>query len=189
MRRICVFCGAHVGARPAYVRAARELGTLLVERGWGVVTGGGRVGLMGAVADAALAAGGEVVGVIPRALLELELGHCGLTELVVVENMHERKARMHELSQGFVTLPGGMGSLEEVFEALAWLQLGFHDKPVGIVNVGGFYDALFAQLDHATAEGFLHAPQRDMILTAPTPGETLDLLEGWTPPSPIWGAP
>ncbi|MEW6074324.1 MAG: TIGR00730 family Rossman fold protein [Planctomycetota bacterium] len=183
MRRICVFCGAHAGARPAYAEAARELGTLLAARGLGLVTGGGRVGLMGIVADAALAAGGEAIGVIPRALVAKELAHPGLSELVVVETMHARKAAMHALADAFVTLPGGIGSLEEALEALAWLQLDLHRKPAGIVNVEGYYDPLLAQLDRAVAEGFVLGPQRETIVVGPTPAAVLDRFAAWRPPA------
>ncbi len=185
-----MFCAAHIGLRPEYGEVAREMGRLLASEGIGVVTGGGRVGLMGEVADAALEAGGEVIGVIPRALVDKELGHEGLTELLVVDSMHERKERMHSFSDGFITLPGGMGSLDEVFEALTWLQLGFHAKPVGFVNTLGFYDAILAQLDRATEEGFIRRAQRDMIVVASTPPEILASFRCWrAPPTPIWTGP
>ena len=187
MRRICIFCGAHAGQRPIHAEVARTTGRLLAERGLTVVTGGGATGLMGAVADAALAAGGEVIGVIPNHLVERELAHRGLTELHRVESMHSRKELMHTLSDAFVTLSGGLGSLDEVFEALTWGQLGLHVKPVGFVNVEGFWDPLLAQLDNAVGEGFLRAEQRARILIASEPKALLDALLGWEPPPPLWG--
>lgn len=186
IRRLCVFCGAHAGTKSLYAELARETGRLIAERGWGLVTGGGRTGLMGAVADGALEAGGEAIGVIPVHLEERELAHTGLTELHRVESMHSRKELMHTLSQGFVTLPGGMGSLDEVFEALTWAQLGLHDKPVGFVSVGGFWDPVLAQLDHCVEEGFLRPEHRQRIVVADRPQELLDALEAWQAPPPLW---
>ena len=168
MRRICVFCGSNPGRLPAYRAAAVALGRTLAERGIGLVYGGASVGLMGAVADAALAAGGEATGVIPRALMDRELGHSGLTELRVVGSMHARKALMAELSDGFIALPGGAGTLEEIFEIWTWSQLGDHEKPCGLLNVAGFYDRLIGFLDHAAAEGFMRAEHRAMLLAAET---------------------
>ena len=187
IRRLCVFCGAHPGTRPVYAEMARDVGRRIAERGWGLVTGGGRTGLMGAVADGALEAGGEVVGVIPIHLEERELAHTGLTELHRVESMHSRKELMHSLSQGFVTLPGGMGSLDEVFEALTWGQLGLHAKPVGFLTQNGFWDAVLSQLDHCVEEGFLQPAQRARILVERDAGTLLDALQDWTPPPALWG--
>jgi uncharacterized protein (TIGR00730 family) len=160
VRRVCVFCGSSPGARPAYLAAARELGGLLAQRGIDLVWGGGNVGLMGAVADAALAAGGRAIGVIPEALIERELGHVGATELHVVRTMHARKALMADLSDAFVALPGGMGTLDETFEILTWAQLGLHQKPVGLFDVEGYYAPLLAFLDRARDEGFVRPTDR-----------------------------
>ena len=160
MTRICVFCGSSPGARPAFARAAREVGTELARRGIGLVFGGGSVGLMGEVADAALAAGGEAIGVIPRSLVDRELAHARLTELRVVQTMHERKATMVELSSAFLALPGGLGTLDESFEILTWAQLGFHAKPFGVLDVEGYFAPLLAFLDGAVREGFVPAASR-----------------------------
>src|SRR6266496_1559672 len=151
--RICVFCGSRPGIRPEYLDAARRLGTLLAERRIGLVYGGASVGVMGAVADAALRGGGEVIGVIPKALERRELAHDNLTELRVVESMHERKALMAELSDVVIALPGGFGTFEELFETITWSQLGIHRKAIGILNVSGFYDGMLALIDHAIEEG------------------------------------
>jgi hypothetical protein len=182
MRRICVFCGSSTGASPVYVEAARATGRALAGRGVGVVTGGGGVGLMGAVADAALAAGGEVVGVIPRALERRELAHPRLTALHVVGSMHERKALMAELADGFLALPGGMGTLEELAEILTWAQLGLHARPVGLLDVAGYFGPLVAFFDRAVAEGFLRPDHRRLLLVGREPGELLDRFEVWDPP-------
>ncbi|HEX8559576.1 MAG TPA: TIGR00730 family Rossman fold protein [Pyrinomonadaceae bacterium] len=179
---MCVFCGSNEGARPAYVEAARAMGRALAVRGVGLVYGGGRVGLMGAVADAALGAGGEVIGVIPEALLAREVGHRSLTELRVVASMHERKALMADLSDAFVALPGGFGTFEEFCEVLTWSQLGIHRKPCGLLNVGGYYDALLALFDHAVGEGFVRPPHRALVVEATEPGAMLELLAGHRPP-------
>lgn len=181
LQRVCVFCGSSPGTRPAYVEAARELGTLLARRGIGVVYGGGRVGLMGAVADAALAAGGEVVGVIPRQLHDREVAHHGLNELHVVGSMHERKAMMAELSDGFVTLPGGVGTYEELIEVVTWSQLGIHRKPIGLLDVRRFYDDLGALLDHAVREGFVTPANRGIVLRDDDAERLLERLGAWTP--------
>lgn len=183
MRRVCVFCGSSPGKRAEYLEAARETGRTLAQRGIGLVYGGGSVGLMGAVADAALAAGGEVVGIIPRALQLRELAHPGLTSLHVVGSMHERKARMAELSDGFVALPGGMGTLEELAEILTWGQLGLHARPCGLLDVAGYYGPLIAFLDRAVEEGFIRPEHRRLLLVADAPGRLLDLFSAWTPPA------
>lgn len=182
MRRVCVYCGSSAGGRPEYLAAARELGESLARRGLGLVYGGASVGLMGAVADAALAAGGEAVGVIPEALLARELAHDGLTELHVVASMHERKALMSELADAFVALPGGLGTLEELAETLTWAQLGLHRKPSGLLDVAGYYDALVAFLDHAVREGLLRREHRALLLVADRADELLDRLAGYEPP-------
>ena len=165
---VCVFCGASPGVSPQFVAAAGELGTALAEAGIGVVYGAGGSGVMGALADAALAAGGRVVGVIPRSLLDVEHGREDLTELHVVATMHERKALMHQLSQGFITLPGGLGTLEELFEVLTWRQLGIHDKPLVLFDVDGYYAPLATLLDHAVDNGFVRAPDRDLLAVVDT---------------------
>jgi hypothetical protein len=182
VKRVCVFCGSSEGRSPVYAEAARMLGRTLAERGLGVVYGGGSVGLMGVVADAALAAGGEVVGVIPRALQLRELGHAGLTALHVVGSMHERKAKMAELADGFVAMPGGMGTLEELAEILTWAQLGVHAKPCGLLDVAGYYAPLVSFLDHAVVEGFLRAEHRRILVVARDPGSLLEAFDRWTPP-------
>ena len=182
IRTLCVYCGSRAGARPDYADAARQLGALLAREGVGLVTGGGHVGLMGAVADAVLEAGGEAVGVIPQALLDREVGHTGLTELLVVETMHERKALMAARADAFVALPGGLGTLEEITEMLTWSQLGIHAKPCGLLNVSGYYDAFVAFLDHAVAEGFVRAAQRERIAVASDPAALLAGLRARTPP-------
>jgi uncharacterized protein (TIGR00730 family) len=179
--RICVYAGSNPGTNPAYAEAAAELARLLASRDIGVVYGGGKVGLMGILADAALAAGGEVIGVIPQDLMDREVGHGGVTELHVVASMHERKALMAELSDAFVALPGGIGTLEELIEVYTWSQLGLHDKPMGMLNVAGYYDGLAALLDHAVQEGFLRSQHRAALHTAATPAELLGLFVGWRP--------
>ncbi len=188
MKRLCVFCGSAVGRQPAYANAARELAALLVDRGIGVVYGGGSVGLMGAVADAVLAKGGEVIGVLPRGLARKELAHSGLSELHLVDSMHERKALMASLSDGFVALPGGLGTLEEVFEVLTWAQLGIHRKPVGLLDVAGYWTGLVTLLRHAVAEGFVRPEYADLLLVESAPAPLLDRLLAWQPPArpPVW---
>ena len=180
--RLCVFCGSNPGRDPRYLAAARDLGATLAREGIGLVYGGAAKGLMGAVADAALAAGGEVVGVIPEALVAKEVAHRGLSDLRVVPSMHARKALMADLSDGFVALPGGAGTLEELFEVWTWAQLGHHAKPCGLLDVGGFYAGLGTFLDHVAAEGFMKAPHRDMLVTAGTPAELLARFRAYEPP-------
>jgi uncharacterized protein (TIGR00730 family) len=181
MTSVCVFCGSSPGASPYYLAAARALGAALARRGLGLVYGGASVGLMGAVADAALAAGGEVTGVIPGALEAKELAHRGLTRLEVVGSMHERKARMAELAGAFVALPGGMGTLEELAEILTWAQLGLHRKAVGVLDVAGYWRPLLAFLDHAVEERFLRDEHRRMLLSAEEPDALLDALAAYVP--------
>lgn len=164
MRRICVFCGASPGRRPAYLELATSVGSGLAARGIGLVYGGGRVGMMGAVADAALASGGDVIGVIPRGLVDRELAHPGVTELRVVETLHERKAVMSELADGFIALPGGLGTLEELAEVASWAQLGLHAKPIGLLGPDGYWDALAGWLDHAVDEGFVAPGHRALVV-------------------------
>jgi uncharacterized protein (TIGR00730 family) len=179
--RICVYAGSNPGRDPAYAEVAGELARLLASRGIGVVYGGGKVGLMGILADSALAAGGEVIGVIPQDLMDREIGHAGLTELRVVGSMHERKALMAELADGFVALPGGAGTLEELIEIYTWSQLGLHRKPMGVLNVSGYYDGLAALLDHAVQEGFLREQHRAALHVAREPAELLERFEEWEP--------
>jgi uncharacterized protein (TIGR00730 family) len=176
MSALCVFCGSSVGARPAYLDAARALGAAAAERGIGIVYGGARVGLMGAVADAALAAGGTVVGVIPAALVDREIAHPGLTELHVVASMHERKAKMAALADAFVALPGGIGTLEELFEIWTWAHLGVHAKPCAVLDVAGFWSPLLAALDGMVTEGFVRRDVRDILIHAHTPDELFSQL-------------
>lgn len=183
MKRVCVFCGSSSGARAEYARAAAETGELVARRGLGLVYGGGHVGLMGVVADAALRAGGEVIGVITQALKDREVAHAGLTELHVVRTMHERKALMAALGDAFLVLPGGIGTLEEFFEVWTWGQLGEHAKPVGLVNAGGYYDGLVQFVDTMRAEGFVKAKHRDMLIVADTPAAVLDAFARYEPPT------
>jgi uncharacterized protein (TIGR00730 family) len=191
MKRVCVFCGSSRGAGDDFASAAAAMGRALAERNLGLVYGGGCVGLMGILADAALARRGEVIGVIPEALVARELAHRGVTELRIVRSMHERKALMAELSDAFVALPGGLGTCEEFFEVLTWAQLGLHGKPCGLLNVGGYFGPLLAMLDHAVASGFLEPAQRAMVLVADTPDELLNTLARAVPRGPTtpWLAP
>lgn len=177
LSRICVYCGSSSEVDGRWLEVARAMGTSLASRGIDVVFGGGRVGLMGSVADAALEGGARVYGVIPEKLFALELGHGGVTELQVVDTMHTRKLRMAELSDGFVALPGGFGTLEEIFEAATWTQLGYHKKPVGLLNAFGFYETLRAFLSSAAEERFIRAPHRDLLQIASAPDELIDKLE------------
>jgi uncharacterized protein (TIGR00730 family) len=180
---VCVFCGSSAGARPSYAAMAEALGRELAERGARLVYGGGRVGLMGVVADAALAAGGEVVGVIPQHLMDREVGHPGVTDLRVTSSMHERKALMAELADGFVALPGGFGTLEELAETLTWSQLGLQAKPFGLLDVEGFYEPLLRFLDHTVAERFVAPEHRALVLSGGDPAALLDRLAAWEPGS------
>jgi hypothetical protein len=180
--KICVFCASSAGSDPALAATARLVGKLLAERGIGLVYGGGNVGLMGVLADAALSRGGEVDGVIPRALVDRELAHGGCTRLHVVDSMHARKQLMHELSSGFITLPGGFGTLDELFETLTWEQLGMHEKPVGLVEVNGCFAPLLAYLDGAVARGLLRPEHRAMLLADDDPVRLLDRMAAWKPP-------
>jgi uncharacterized protein (TIGR00730 family) len=183
MKRICVFCGSNPGRRPEYAEAAREMGRVLVERGLGLVYGGGKVGLMGIVADTVLAGGGEVLGVIPEALMAREVGHAGLTELHVVATMHARKALMADLADGFVALPGGFGTFEEFCEVLTWSQLGFHPKPCGLLNVAGYYAPLLALFDHGVGEGFIRPQHRALVLEETEPAALLARMEAFVAPT------
>ena len=182
IKRVCVFCGSNTGSRASYATAAQELAAVLAERSIGLVYGGGHSGLMGIVADAALAAGAEVIGVITEQLTVLERAHSGLSSLHVVATMHERKAMMAALSDGFIALPGGFGTLEEVCEMITWTQLGVHGKPVALVNIEGFFDPLLAQFDRAVEDRLLRIENRREVIAATTPAEALDRIAGWSPP-------
>jgi uncharacterized protein (TIGR00730 family) len=181
MKAVCVFCGSSPGTDPVYWEVASALGREVARRDLQLVYGGGKVGLMGAVADAALEAGGEVVGVIPQALVDKEVAHRGLTELVVVGTMHDRKDRMADMADAFVALPGGYGTFEEFCEVLTWTQLGVHAKPCGVLNVVGFYDPLLALFDRAVADRFLRPEHRALVLTERTATGVLDKLAAWKP--------
>lgn len=183
MRRLCVYCGSNEGNDPAYIHAAQALGHMLARANIGLVYGGASIGLMGAVANAALAAGGEVIGVIPGALAEKEIAHRGLTDLRVVTSMHERKALMAELSDGFVALPGGIGTLEELFEVWTWAQLGHHAKPCAVLNVNGFYDDLITFLDGVADRRFMKSAHRAMLIVAREPVELVGRLQAYEPPA------
>ena len=188
MRRVCVFCGSSPGARPAYAEAAEELATLLVADGIGVVYGGGGVGLMGKLADAVLAQGGEITGVIPHALVDREIGHSGVHDMRTVGSMHERKALMAELSDAFVALPGGIGTLEELVEVFTWSQLGLHRKPCGVLDVEGYYEELAAFLDHAVRERFLREEHRSTLIVEREPAALLERMTAYRPDAiqPKW---
>lgn len=186
LKRVCVFCGSSPGARPDYLDAARALGTELAARGVGLVYGGADVGLMGTLADACRASGGEVTGVIPASLVEAEVAHTRLDDLRVVGSMHERKALMSDLSDGFIALPGGFGTIEEFCEVLTWSQLGLHQppKPCALLDVAGFFTPLVALFDAAVAEGFVRAVHRALVLVESAPSAVLDALAAWEPPPP-----
>ncbi len=177
MKRICVYCGAKSGKRTDYLKAADSLGNELLARGIGLVYGGGRIGLMGRIADCVVAGGGEVIGIIPRSLSNREVVHDKISELKVVDNMHERKALMAKLSDGFIAMPGGYGTLEELFEALAWSQLKFHKKPCAVFNACGYYDSLAKFLDQVVAEGFVKPSNRDLMIMEDNPARLLERME------------
>lgn len=185
IQRLCVYCGSATGRDPVYAKAARELGLAIAQRGMSLVYGGGHVGLMGIVADAALAAGAKVTGVIPTALMDSEVGHTQLTELRVVKDMHERKALMAELADGFVALPGGIGTLEELFEVMTWLQLGYHRKPVGLLNTQGFYDDLLRMLNKQRDTGFLKPVHHALLITEADTAALLDRLMAFEMPAGV----
>jgi len=182
LKRICVFCGSSPGSHGDYLKAARDMGEMLVEREIGLVYGGANVGTMGKIASTVLSRGGEVIGVIPESLVKKEVAYKELPDLRVVQTMHERKSLMNELSDGFISLPGGLGTLEEFFEALAWGQLGLHKKPSGVLNVRNFYGKMLAFLDHVVAEKFMHCEHRDMLLVHNEPSGLIDLFEAYEPP-------
>ncbi|TDG12589.1 TIGR00730 family Rossman fold protein [Seongchinamella unica] len=182
MKRICVYCGSSPGRKPEYLAAARDLARAMVARGIDLVYGGGSVGIMGGIADAVLEAGGQVIGVIPRALAEREVSHRGVTDLRVVESMHERKALMAELSDGFVAMPGGFGTIEELLEVLTWSQLGFHQKPCAILNVEGYFDRLIQFLDHSVEQQFVKPVHRSMLLVEEDAQRLLSLMASYEHP-------
>jgi uncharacterized protein (TIGR00730 family) len=185
MRRLCVFCGSSVGGRPEYAADARRLGEAMARQGVGLVFGAGHIGLMGVLADAVLAAGGEAVGVIPQALVDRELAHGGLTELHVVETMHQRKALMADLADAFAALPGGFGTGDELFEILTWAQLGLHAKPIGLLSTAGYFDPLFAWIDRMVAERFLRPEHRGLLRAANSPEALLAALRQPVPPGDV----
>ncbi len=182
MKSLCVYCGSSSGISTAYADAARALAKALVDDNITLVYGGGNVGLMGVIADEVLRLEGEAIGVIPKALMDKEVGHIALTRLHIVKDMHERKAMMAELSDGFVAMPGGIGTLEELFEVFTWSQLGFHDKPIGLLNVAGFYDGLIGFLQHVVAQGFLKAEQASLLVCESSPIALLDRFRSYNPP-------
>ncbi|MCX6019868.1 MAG: TIGR00730 family Rossman fold protein [Chloroflexi bacterium] len=190
MKSVCIYCGSSVGTRPIYLELATAMGHTLAQRGITLVYGGAAVGLMGAVADAALAAGGRVIGVIPRSLEEKEIAHGNLSELHIVESMHARKAMLIDLSDALIALPGGFGTWDELCEAVTWGQLGVHTKPCGLLNAAGYYDGLLAQLDHAITEGFVHAHHRDLLVVENDVERLIDRVETHRVPQlPKWVGP
>lgn len=187
IERVCVYCASSPGSDPAIHAATRALGRLLVAEGLELVYGGGKAGLMGVVADAVMEAGGKVTGVIPRRLFPREIAHRGITELIEVESMHARKTRMFELADAFIALPGGFGTLEELFEVTTWAQLGIHQKPIGVLNLGGYYDALLRFLDRAVQEGLLRPDNRAIVVDRDEPAALLEALRAYVPkPTPKW---
>lgn len=187
MKSICVFCGANFNGDPLLTEAVDQLAQVMVSRDMALIFGGGRVGVMGMIADAILKKGGKAIGVIPEFLLNKEVGHTGLTELHVVENMHQRKQMMNDLCDGIITLPGGFGTLEEFFEVLTWLQLGLHQKPIGILNVNGFYDFLLRQMDVMVEQRFLKPINRELVLTSANAAELVNLMDGFNAsPDEVW---
>lgn len=186
MNRLAIYCGSATPADLRYVELARDTGAELARRGIGVVYGGGRLGLMGALAQGALGEGGEVIGVIPHAMVEREFANHDCTQLITVDTMHERKARFTDLADGFVTLPGGIGTMDELFEALSWAQIGYHEKPVGLLNAFGFYDGLVEFVNRMADTGFIRATHREILQVAPSLPELLDKLESYIPNTPIY---
>ncbi len=187
MKSICVFCGANFNGDPLITEAVEQLAEVMVSRNMSLIFGGGRVGVMGMIADAILKKGGKAIGVIPEFLLNKEVGHTGLTELHVVQNMHQRKQMMNDLCDGIITLPGGFGTLEEFFEVLTWLQLGLHQKPIGILNVNGFYDFLLKQMDVMVEQRFLKPLNRELVLSSANPVELVNLMDSFSAkPDEVW---
>ncbi|MDF3076830.1 MAG: Rossman fold protein family [Sphingobacteriaceae bacterium] len=187
LESICVFCGANFNGDPALETAITKLAEVFAEKDITLVFGGGKVGVMGLIADAVLAGGGKAIGVIPQFLMDKEVGHTGLTELIITENMHQRKQKMADLSDGFIVLPGGFGTLEEFFEVLTWLQLGLHSNPIGILNIGGFYDHLFAQMDVMVEHRFLKKANRDLVFNESDPALLVQKMMGFSAsPDEVW---
>ena len=186
LKRIAIYCGSATPADPVYMQTARDIGATLAKRGITVVYGGGKVGLMGAVADSAMEAGGEVIGVIPEALVAAEVAHQGLTELHVVPDMHTRKALFTSLCDGFITLPGGVGTMDELWEAVSWSQLGYHDKPVGLLNVGGFYDQLIGFNQHMISTGFIRQPHANILIHRDNVDDLLEAMAAYQPHETIF---
>jgi len=182
MKSVCVFCGSSPGTRPEYTASARKLGALLAARGLTLIYGGGNVGMMGQIADAVLENGGAVTGVIPQAIADMEVAHTGLSDLRVVDSMHARKALMAELSDGFIAMPGGLGTIEEFVEVLTWAQLGFHEKPCGLLNIHGYYDRLLTFIDHVANQQFIQPAHRDLILVDEEPAALLEKFSGYRAP-------
>jgi uncharacterized protein (TIGR00730 family) len=185
MKRICVYCGSSYGEHPIYVQAAKAMGEAIARRGDELVYGGGKVGLMGTVADAALAAGGSVIGIMPQFLVDKEIAHKGLTELRVVDTMHNRKEMLMRIADAIIALPGGWGTYDELAEAVTWAQLGLHSKPIGILNVSGFYNPLLAQMDHAIAEGFVRPAHRDLLIVDEDIPNLLKRIDAFVPPAGV----
>ncbi|HEX8018486.1 TIGR00730 family Rossman fold protein [Mucilaginibacter sp.] len=187
MKAICVFCGANFNGDPILKQAIDQLAEVMVSRDISLVFGGGKVGVMGLIADAVLSRGGKAIGIIPQFLMDKEVGHTGLTELHIVENMHQRKQMMNDLSDGIITLPGGLGTLEEFFEVLTWLQLGLHNHPIGLLNINGFYDLLLKQMDVMVEQRFLKPANRELILTSGDPIELVNLMDNFNAtPDEVW---
>ncbi len=182
MKRVCVYCGSRSGKRPEYIESAQRLAEEMTKRGLGLVYGGASVGIMGVISDAVLSNGGEVIGVIPQSLVDKEVSHSGVTELKIVDSMHERKAVMADLADGFIALPGGLGTLEELFEVLTWSQLGLHKKPCGLLNVKGYYDKLCSFLDYAVEEQFVKMKHRELLLLEESAEKLLTLMENYQSP-------
>ena len=183
MKQVCIFCGSYKGSQPIYMTAAHDMGKGLAQRDLGLVYGGGRVGLMGAVADGTLAGGGKVIGIIPQSLVDRELAHTGLSELRVVGSMHTRKAIMAEIADAFIAMPGGFGTLDELFEIITWAQLGFHHKPIALLNVGGYFDPMLTFIEHMATEGFIKPEHRNAMLVKNTVDDLLDTLLTYQPPA------
>jgi uncharacterized protein (TIGR00730 family) len=187
MKSICIFCGANFNGDPVLKQAVEQLAEVMVSRDITLVYGGGKVGVMGILADAVLKEGGKAIGIIPQFLMDKEVGHRGLTELHIVENMHQRKQMMNDLSDGIITLPGGLGTLEEFFEVLTWLQLGLHNHPIGLLNVNGYYDFLLKQLDVMVEQKFLKPTNRNLVITSGDPIELVNLMDGFNvTPDEVW---
>ena len=182
MKQVCIFCGSYAGAQPMYMEVAHAIGLGLAKRSIGLVYGGGRVGLMGAIADGTIAGGGHVTGVIPQSLVDRELAHKGLNELHIVTSMHERKAMMAQIAEGFIALPGGFGTLDELFEIITWAQLGFHRKPIALLNVGGYFNPLLAFIAHMSTEGFIKPEHSTAMLVKAEVDDLLDTLLAYEPP-------